>query len=64
MKTNTNTGETCMTLTSKAIRTLGSAAMLALMSQGAAAEGKLNLYKWGDYINPELIDAFSKEFGV
>ncbi len=64
MKTNTNTGETCMTLTSKAIRTLGSAAMLALMSQGAAAEGKLNLYNWGDYINPELIDAFSKEFGV
>ena len=30
----------------------------------AKAEGQLHLYNWGEYINPEVIDRFSKEFGV
>jgi spermidine/putrescine transport system substrate-binding protein len=30
----------------------------------ALAEGNLSLYNWGDYINPEVIDRFSKEFDV
>lgn len=30
----------------------------------AAAEGKLNIYNWGNYTNPELIEKFSKEYDV
>lgn len=30
----------------------------------AVAEGELHLYNWGDYINPQIIDKFSKEFDV
>lgn len=30
----------------------------------ASAEGELNVYNWGDYINPAVLDAFSEEYGV
>ncbi|MDT8857076.1 spermidine/putrescine ABC transporter substrate-binding protein [Paracoccaceae bacterium Fryx2] len=43
--------------------TLAAGLALALAAP-AHAEGKLNLYNWGDYINPEVIEAFSKEYGV
>ncbi|MGF7160349.1 spermidine/putrescine transport system substrate-binding protein [Rhodoligotrophos appendicifer] len=40
----------------------------AVIGFGAAspvhAAGELHLYNWGDYINPEVIDKFSKEFDV
>lgn len=37
-----------------------------LLSTGgqAAAEGKLNVYNWGDYINPEVLQRFSEEYDV
>ena len=28
------------------------------------ADGKLNLYNWGDYINPEVLTRFTKETGI
>ncbi len=28
------------------------------------AEGELNVYNWGDYINPEVLDRFSEETGI
>lgn len=40
------------------------ASIILLSAQAASAEGKLSLYNWGDYINPELIEAFSKEYKV
>lgn len=30
----------------------------------AVAEGKLSLYNWGDYINPEILEKFGKEYDV
>jgi spermidine/putrescine transport system substrate-binding protein len=30
----------------------------------AQAAGTLNVYNWGEYINPEILDQFSKEFDV
>lgn len=49
-------------------RTLGgSVAAAALMAFGAgdaAAEGSLNVYNWGDYINPEVLKRFGEEFDV
>ena len=46
---------------------LSGAALLSLaaVSAGpATAAGELHLYNWGDYINPEVVDKFSKEFDV
>ena len=40
------------------------ATALALALTPAWAEGKLNVYNWGDYINPEVLDRFAEEFGV
>src|SRR5215813_4448984 len=37
----------------------------AVMSaSGAKADGELHLYNWGEYINPAIIDKFSKEYNV
>ena len=30
----------------------------------AHAEGELNLYNWGDYINPDVLNAFTEETGI
>ena len=44
------------------------AAALALglsLSGGMAwAEGKLALYNWGDYINPDVLTKFTEETGI
>lgn len=40
------------------------ASTLALMAGAAAAEGKLALYNWGDYINPEILSRFTAETGI
>lgn len=45
-------------------RIVAATAVLTLSAHMAFAEGKLALYNWGEYINPEIIDDFSKEFGV
>ena len=49
---------------SKLLASAASLALLALATGPAAAEGELHLYNWGDYINPEVIDRFAKEFDV
>ncbi|MFK7860063.1 MAG: spermidine/putrescine ABC transporter substrate-binding protein [Granulosicoccus sp.] len=30
----------------------------------ALAEGELNVYNWGDYINPDVLDKFTEETGI
>jgi len=37
---------------------------MAIMSSPAIAAGNLNIYNWGDYTSPELIDKFSKTYDV
>ena len=37
---------------------------LALTPSIALAEGQLNLYNWGDYINPAVLEAFTEETGI
>lgn len=49
---------------SKLLVSAAAAALLAAGAGPAAAEGELHLYNWGDYINPEVIDKFAKEFDV
>ncbi|MBK8157928.1 MAG: spermidine/putrescine ABC transporter substrate-binding protein [Rhodospirillaceae bacterium] len=47
------------------VKAMGLAALFALgHAATAAAEGSLAVYNWGDYINPEVLDRFSKEFDV
>lgn len=45
---------------------IGAAAAAAmLLSAGQAmAEGELNIFNWGNYTNPKLIEKFEKEFNV
>lgn len=40
------------------------AALLAIGASPALAEGELNLFNWGNYTSPELIEKFEKEFDV
>jgi spermidine/putrescine transport system substrate-binding protein len=40
------------------------ATLAALCPVLAAAEGQLNVYNWGDYINPAVLDTFAEEFDV
>lgn len=47
----------------KAAMALG-AAMLALSISGADAAGKLALYNWSIYIDPEILTDFTKETGI
>ena len=46
-----------------AIRTAFATLALALPAL-TWAEGRLSLYNWGDYINPEILERFGKEHGV
>ena len=45
-------------------RLMTTCAILALTASAAAAEGKLSLYNWFEYIPQELLDKYSAEFGV
>jgi len=38
--------------------------LAAIVSAPAAAEGRLNVYNWGDYINPEVLQRFGEEYDV
>ena len=40
------------------------AAMFVGGSMPAQAQGELNLYNWGDYINPEILKIFEEETGI
>ena len=40
------------------------AAILMFWATGAQAEGQLNIYNWGNYTSPELIEKFEREFDV
>ena len=40
------------------------ASLMAFATASANAAGELHLYNWGEYINPEVIDKFGKEFDV
>ncbi|MBY8977518.1 extracellular solute-binding protein [Rhodobacteraceae bacterium NNCM2] len=48
----------------KALSFAGLLAATALVSSPALAEGELNIYNWGNYTNPELIEKFEKEYDV
>jgi len=39
-------------------------ASIAVYAQPASAEGQLNIYNWGDYINPEVLTRFTEETGI
>jgi spermidine/putrescine transport system substrate-binding protein len=43
---------------------LACALSLALSPVAASAEGVLNIYNWGDYTSPELIEKFEKTYDV
>lgn len=45
-------------------RFLLATAALALTAAGAQAQGVLNLYNWGNYTSPELIEKFEAETGI
>ena len=44
--------------------TLTATALIALMAGTASAEGVLNLYNWGNYTSPELLEKFKAETGI
>jgi len=45
-------------------RILFASSALALVAGAAMAEGELNIYNWGNYTNPELIEKFEAETGI
>ena len=49
----------------KTTRLIGLAAATLLGSTGfASAAGELNIFNWGNYTSPELIEKFEKEYNV
>ncbi len=47
------------------IRLVLATLMLALGLTGAAAQGRVvNIYNWSDYVDPKMLDAFTKETGI
>ena len=45
-------------------RILATTTALALASGAASAEGELNIYNWGNYTSPEMIEKFEQETGI
>ncbi|HLQ18165.1 MAG TPA: extracellular solute-binding protein [Tabrizicola sp.] len=45
-------------------RLLSATAMVLASATLAAAEGELQLYNWGNYTSPELLEKFQKETGI
>ena len=39
-------------------------AAVGLFTAPASAEGQLNIYNWGEYINPEVLKKFETETGI
>lgn len=46
------------------LTTLTALAAAAALAAPAFAEGRLNIYNWGNYTSPELIEKFEKDFDV
>ena len=46
------------------IKSTATAIAALLVAGSAQAEGELNIYNWGNYTNPELIEKFTKETGI
>jgi len=46
------------------LKGLLAAAAMTAMAGTAAAEGELNIFNWGNYTNPKLIEKFEKETGI
>ena len=40
------------------------AALLLALPHAASAAGKLNIFNWGDYTSPELIEKFERQYGI
>ncbi|MGH1482322.1 MAG: ABC transporter substrate-binding protein [Geminicoccales bacterium] len=52
-----------MTPSSRRLAT-GFLVTLLAIPASAQAEGQLNIYNWGDYINPEVLTRFTKDTGI
>jgi len=48
----------------KMLKVICSLVFLFVFPNTLKAEGKLNLYNWGDYINPEVLKKFTSETGI
>lgn len=48
----------------KTATTLSTLAAVAALTSPVLAEGKLNIYNWGNYTSPDLIEKFEKEYDV
>jgi len=53
-----------MTTRLTTVSLLAGAAAMVLGAASAQAAGELNIYNWGNYTNPKLIEKFEKEFDV
>ena len=42
----------------------GLTSVIALSAAAAQAEGTLNIYNWGNYTNPEMIEKFEKQYDI
>lgn len=42
----------------------GLTSVIALSAAAANAEGTLNIYNWGNYTNPEMIEKFEKQYDI
>jgi len=40
------------------------ASVVALSAMGAHAEGKLNIYNWGNYTNPDMVKKFEAQYDI
>jgi len=50
------------TITALAVTVVSAGALT--LSAPAQAEGQLNIYNWGDYINPDVLTRFTEETGI
>ena len=51
-------------MSEKRLRMMILAAAVVPLASTARAEGELNLYNWGDYINPAVLTKFTEETGI
>ncbi len=64
MKTHHRFRHRTLTRLGKAVAGVALALPLMVAALPASAEGTLNVYNWGDYINPEVLQRFSEEYDV
>jgi spermidine/putrescine transport system substrate-binding protein len=64
MKSNDNIRHRALSRLGNAVSGVALALPMMLAALPASAEGELNVYNWGDYINPEVLQRFSEEYDV